>query len=137
LLKKGWGDGIVYAPGEMGDEIDAFSVDNSLQPKHLSRHYDPMDMDASVHAPPSVQPPPDPREPHALISRALVAERHSSLLDSENKRLELELQRLHSTLEHTLNSLYIFESETMRLELENDRLTSRIDEANYMPPLSG
>ena len=91
-----------------------------------------MDIDTAFHASQLQQPPQDPREPHALISRVFVAERHSSLLDSELKRLQLEIQRLTSSLDRTLSSLHIFESETMRLELENDRLTSRIDEANYV-----
>jgi len=36
---------------------------------------------------PTLLPSPDPREPHILISRALVAERHSISLESEIKRL--------------------------------------------------
>jgi len=92
----------------------------------------PMEMDAHPSALPTLLPSPDPREPHVLISRALVAERHSISLESEIKRLELEIQRLNSSLERTLCSLHTFESETMRLELENDQLSSRIEEANYV-----
>jgi hypothetical protein len=89
-------------------------------------------MDAEVQEHLSHHPSLDPREHQVLVSRALVAERHSNLLESEIKRLEIEIQRLNSNLQHTLCSLHTFESETMRLELENDRLTSRIEEANYV-----
>ena len=89
------------------------------------------------------QPHLDPRERQALVSRLLVAERHSSFLESEIKRLQLEHeseikrlklenQGLNSNLDHTLRSLHIFESETMRLELDNDHLRTRIEEAAYI-----
>jgi predicted HNH restriction endonuclease len=64
--------------------------------------------------------------------RLVIVAISSCALESEIKRLELEIQRLNSSLERTLCSLHTFESETMRLELENDQLSSRIEEANYV-----
>ena len=57
---------------------------------------EPTSMDCDAHAQPLEQPTSDSRDYNSLLSRVLVAERHSSLLESEVKRLELENQRLNS-----------------------------------------
>ena len=67
----------------------------------------------------------DPREHQGLISRLYVAERHSTLLESELKSLNLENQRLKSRLE-------ALEVDAIRLNLETDRLSTKIDEATYI-----
>ena len=60
---------------------------------------EPTLMDCDAHASPTERAPiPDPREHDTLISRVLVAERHSSLFESEVKRLELENLLLHEKL---------------------------------------
>ena len=62
---------------------------------------EPTSMDCDAHAQPLEQPTSDSRDYNSLLSRVLVAERHSSLLESEVKRLELENQRLNSRNEET------------------------------------
>ena len=59
---------------------------------------EPTLMDCDAHESPTERPIPDPREHDTLISRVLVAERHSSLFESEVKRLELENLLLHEKL---------------------------------------
>ena len=67
---------------------------------------EPTLMDCDAHESPTERPIPDPREHDTLISRVLVAERHSSVFESEVKRLELENLLLHEKL--------------MRLESKNE-----------------
>jgi hypothetical protein len=62
---------------------------------------EPTSMDCDAHAQALEQPTSDSRDYNSLLSRVLVAERHSSLLESEVKRLELENQRLNSRNEET------------------------------------
>ena len=82
-------------------------------------------MDTEAQAHPTHSHPPDPREYQVLISRVLVAERHSNFSASEITRLELENKRLNSILE-------AFATDAFRLKLENDRLSTKIDEATYI-----
>ena len=63
---------------------------------------EPTSMDCDAHAQPLEQPTSDSRDYNSLLSRVLVAERHSSLLESEVKRLELENQHLNSRAEEAL-----------------------------------
>ena len=79
-------------------------IPNTMEPTVLSTvthdtMIEPTSMDCDAHAQPLEQPTSDSRDYNSLLSRVLVAERHSSLLESEVKRLELENQRLNSKIE--------------------------------------
>ena len=81
-------------------------IPNTMEPTVLSTvthdtMIEPTSMDCDAHAQPLEQPTSDSRDYNSLLSRVLVAERHSSLLESEVKRLELENQRLNSRNEET------------------------------------
>ena len=92
----------------------------------------PTPMDSDFNVPPAERPIPDSREYDTLLSRVLVAERHSSLFESEVKRLGLENQRLNSKLENDKIYIDVLQSESMRLNLENDRLESKFEDVAYL-----
>ena len=90
----------------------------------------PMDCDA--HASPTGRPIPDPREHDTLISRVLVAERHSSLFESEVKRLELENKLLNEKLEDIGHWVHELESQKRQLYLDVMCLESKNEEWDYL-----
>ena len=78
------------------------------------------------------RPIPDPREHDTLISRVLVAERHSSLFESEVKRLELENKLLNEKLEDIGHWVHELESQKRQLYLDVMCLESKNEEWDYL-----
>ena len=96
--------------------VTEMSFPNTMEPTSLltvvhGTVIEPIPMDCDAHASPTGRPIPDPREHDTLISRVLVAERHSSLFESEVKRLELENQLLNEKLEDTEHYVHDLESQ--------------------------